>query len=144
MTLKRGLLRPHVQLRDCSLIALLVTKTTVTLQELAKLLEDQHGYIDLQNIPENKYYSMDKNPDEDEKLWGHWSQTRWCLNRFCDNLSTLIKWTICYVLLNIFFQNRVKYRSETLVYYKSLSVIVIIFTQWPMMVEYFWQFNLLR
>ena len=39
-------------------------------QELAKLLEDQHGYIDLQNIPENKYYSMDKNPDEDEKLWG--------------------------------------------------------------------------
>ena len=37
-------------------------------QELAKLLEDQHGYIDLQNIPENKYYSMDKNPDEDEKL----------------------------------------------------------------------------
>ena len=71
------------------------------------------------------------------------SQTTWCLNRFCDNLSTLIKWTICYVLLNIFFQNRVKYRSETLVYYKSLSVIVIIFTQWPMMVEYFWQFNLL-
>ena len=42
--------------------------STVTLQELAKLLEDQHGYIDLQNIPENKYYSMDKNPDEDEKL----------------------------------------------------------------------------
>ena len=38
------------------------------LQELAKLLEDQHGYIDLQNIPENKYYSMDKNPDEEEKL----------------------------------------------------------------------------
>lgn len=37
-------------------------------KELAKLLEDQHGYIDLQNIPENKYYSMDKNPDEDEKL----------------------------------------------------------------------------
>ena len=37
-------------------------------QELAKLLEDQHGYIDLQNIPENKYYSMDKNPDEEEKL----------------------------------------------------------------------------
>ena len=68
MTLKRGLLRPHVQLRDCSLIALIVTETTVTLQELAKLLEDQHGYIDLQNIPENKYYSMDKNPDEDEKL----------------------------------------------------------------------------
>merc|ERR1739842_129771 len=29
-------------------------------KELAKLLEDQHGYIDLQNIPENKYYSMDK------------------------------------------------------------------------------------
>ena len=65
---RRGLLRPHVQLRDCSLIALIVTETTVTLQELAKLLEDQHGYIDLQNIPENKYYSMDKNPDEDEKL----------------------------------------------------------------------------
>lgn len=37
-------------------------------KELAKLLEDQHGYIDLQNIPENKYYSMDKNPDEEEKL----------------------------------------------------------------------------
>ena len=42
----------------------------LSFQELAKLLEDQHGYIDLQNIPENKYYSMDKNPDEDEKLWG--------------------------------------------------------------------------
>ena len=39
-----------------------------SIQELAKLLEDQHGYIDLQNIPENKYYSMDKNPDEEEKL----------------------------------------------------------------------------
>ena len=25
-------------------------------------------YIDLQNIPENKYYSMDQNPDEEEKL----------------------------------------------------------------------------
>ena len=50
------------------MIALIVTETTVTLQELAKLLEDQHGYIALQNIPENKYYSMDKNPDEDEKL----------------------------------------------------------------------------
>lgn len=37
-------------------------------KELAKLLEDQHGYIDLQNIPENKYYSMDQNPDEEEKL----------------------------------------------------------------------------
>lgn len=37
-------------------------------KELAKLLEDQHGYIDLLNIPEHKYYSMDKNPDEDEKL----------------------------------------------------------------------------
>ena len=35
---------------------------------IAKLLEDQHGYIDLQNIPENKYYSMDQNPDEEEKL----------------------------------------------------------------------------
>ena len=42
--------------------------TWLVFQELAKLLEDQHGYIDLQNIPENKYYSMDKNPDEDEKL----------------------------------------------------------------------------
>lgn len=37
-------------------------------KELAKLLEDQHGYIDLQNIPEHKYYSMDQNPDEEEKL----------------------------------------------------------------------------
>ena len=37
-------------------------------QELAKLLEDQHGYIDLHNIPEHKYYSMDQNPDEEEKL----------------------------------------------------------------------------
>jgi len=37
-------------------------------KELAKVLEDQHGYIDLQNIPENKYYSMDQNPDEEEKL----------------------------------------------------------------------------
>jgi len=37
-------------------------------KEIAKLLEDQHGYIDLQNIPENKYYSMDQNPDEEEKL----------------------------------------------------------------------------
>ena len=27
-----------------------------------------HRYIDLQNIPENKYYSMDQNPDEEEKL----------------------------------------------------------------------------
>lgn len=36
-------------------------------KELAKLLEDQHGYIDLQNIAEN-YYSMDQNPDEEEKL----------------------------------------------------------------------------
>jgi serine/threonine protein kinase len=37
-------------------------------KELAKLLEDQHGYIDLQNIPENKYYSMEPIPDEEEKL----------------------------------------------------------------------------
>lgn len=37
-------------------------------QELAKLLEDQHGYIDLQNIPENKYYSMTQNSNEEEKL----------------------------------------------------------------------------
>ena len=37
-------------------------------QELAKLLEDQHGYIDLQNIPESKYYSMTQNGNEDEKL----------------------------------------------------------------------------
>ena len=37
-------------------------------KEIAKLMEDQHGYIDLQNIPENKYYSMDQNPDEEEKL----------------------------------------------------------------------------
>ena len=48
---------------------LILLITVISLfQELAKLLEDQHGYIDLQNIPENKYYSMDKNPDEDEKL----------------------------------------------------------------------------
>jgi hypothetical protein len=39
-----------------------------TFQELAKLLEHQHGYIDLQNIPENKYYSMTQTSDEDEKL----------------------------------------------------------------------------
>ena len=38
------------------------------LQELAKLLEDQHGYIDLLNIPENKYFSMTQNSDEEEKL----------------------------------------------------------------------------
>ena len=38
------------------------------LQELAKLLEHQHGYIDLHNIPENKYYSMTQTSDEDEKL----------------------------------------------------------------------------
>ena len=37
-------------------------------QELAKLLENQHGYIDLHNIPENKYYSMTQTSDEDEKL----------------------------------------------------------------------------
>jgi len=37
-------------------------------KDLAKLLEDQHGYIDLQNISESKYYSMDQNPDEEEKL----------------------------------------------------------------------------
>jgi len=37
-------------------------------KELAKLLEDQHGYIDLQNISDTKYYSMDQNPDEEEKL----------------------------------------------------------------------------
>ena len=37
-------------------------------QELAKLLEHQHGYIDLHNIPENKYYSMTQTSDEDEKL----------------------------------------------------------------------------
>lgn len=37
--------------------------------ELAKLLEHQHGYIDLHNIPENKYYSMTQtSDDEDEKL----------------------------------------------------------------------------
>ena len=42
--------------------------TLFVFQELAKLWEDQHGYIDLLNIPEHKYYSMDKNPDEDEKL----------------------------------------------------------------------------
>jgi len=36
--------------------------------ELAKLLEHQHGYIDLHNIPENKYYSMTQTSDEDEKL----------------------------------------------------------------------------
>ena len=41
---------------------------TLTLQDLAKLLEDQHGYIDLQNISDAKYYSMDQNPDEEEKL----------------------------------------------------------------------------
>ena len=50
------------------LILLLYSNPDLSFQELAKLLEDQHGYIDLQNIPENKYYSMDKNPDEDEKL----------------------------------------------------------------------------
>lgn len=38
------------------------------LKELAKLLEHQHGYIDLHNIPENKYYSMTQTSDEDEKL----------------------------------------------------------------------------
>ena len=37
-------------------------------KDLAKLLEDQHGYIDLQNISDTKYYSMDQNPDEEEKL----------------------------------------------------------------------------
>ena len=41
---------------------------TLTLRDLAKLLEDQHGYIDLQNISDAKYYSMDQNPDEEEKL----------------------------------------------------------------------------
>ena len=51
-------------------LILLLCNSHLSFQELAKLLEDQHGYIDLQNIPENKYYSMDKNPDEDEKLWG--------------------------------------------------------------------------
>ena len=50
------------------LILLITDLNDFSFQELAKLLEDQHGYIDLQNIPENKYYSMDKNPDEDEKL----------------------------------------------------------------------------
>ena len=39
-----------------------------SLKELAKLLEHQHGYIDLHNIPENKYYSMTQTSDEDEKL----------------------------------------------------------------------------
>ena len=38
------------------------------IQELAKLLEDQHGYIDLYNIPENKYYSMTQSSNEEEKL----------------------------------------------------------------------------
>ena len=38
------------------------------LQELAKLLENQHGYIDLQNIPENKYYSMTQAENEEEKI----------------------------------------------------------------------------
>ena len=37
-------------------------------QELAKLLEDQHGYIDLLNISDNKYYSMTQNSNEEEKL----------------------------------------------------------------------------
>jgi serine/threonine protein kinase len=37
-------------------------------QELAKLLENQHGYIDLQNIPENKYYSMTQAENEEEKI----------------------------------------------------------------------------
>ncbi len=40
----------------------------ISIQDLAKLLEDQHGYIDLQNISDSKYYSMDQNPDEEEKL----------------------------------------------------------------------------
>ena len=40
----------------------------IFVQDLAKLLEDQHGYIDLQNISDSKYYSMDQNPDEEEKL----------------------------------------------------------------------------
>jgi hypothetical protein len=40
----------------------------ILMQDLAKLLEDQHGYIDLQNISDSKYYSMDQNPDEEEKL----------------------------------------------------------------------------
>ena len=53
---------------NCSCLAQSWSLTLSFFQELAKLLEDQHGYIDLQNIPENKYYSMDKNPDEDEKL----------------------------------------------------------------------------
>ncbi len=38
------------------------------MQDLAKLLEAQHGYIDLQNIPESKYYSMTQDSNEEEKL----------------------------------------------------------------------------
>lgn len=45
-----------------------MTPSLMLFQELAKLLEDQHGYIDLQNIPENKYYSMTQNSNEEEKL----------------------------------------------------------------------------
>jgi len=36
-------------------------------QGLAKLLEDQHGYIDLLNIPENKYFSMSQSPGDDDE-----------------------------------------------------------------------------
>ena len=46
----------------------LIFKCLSSLQELAKLLEDQHGYIDLYNIPENKYYSMTQSSNEEEKL----------------------------------------------------------------------------
>ena len=35
---------------------------------MAGLIAFSLRYIDLQNIPENKYYSMDQNPDEEEKL----------------------------------------------------------------------------
>ena len=53
--------------KDYKLLAIL-SIFFILFQELAKLLEDQHGYIDLQNIPENKYYSMTQNSNEEEKL----------------------------------------------------------------------------
>ena len=72
-------------------------------QELAKLLEDQHGYIDLQNIPEHKYYSMDKNPDEDEKLW---ESKQSVILAVCDikHILTLIEQSVKI----LFFQKREK------------------------------------
>ena len=47
--------------------SLLCNRSFLSPQGLAKLLEDQHGYIDLQNIPENKYFSMSQSPNDDEE-----------------------------------------------------------------------------